>query len=113
MSSTTPGASAPPLVTRRSVALACLGVIVALLVLGTGHAIQNGIGVLYALAVGVLVVSLVLAYGGAMVLAFRARSLLLALVIWVIPVPPFGPLLCVLLSGLRSAPPADPPGRPR
>lgn len=97
-------APAQPLISRRSVLVACLGVIVSALVIGSGKASQDAAGILFALFWGVFAVSLLVAYAGAVVLALRVRSLLLLLLVFVIPVPPFGPLLCALLTNVVAAP---------
>jgi hypothetical protein len=103
-----PGTPDQPFITRRSVALACAGSLVMLLIVGSTRATQNSQGLLIALSYGVLAAFLLVAYIGAAMLALRARSVLLFLLIFVIPVPPFGPLLCVLLTG---GPPRAPMGR--
>ena len=95
-----------PFITRRSVAIAWAGSLVMVLIVGSSKATQNGQGLLLALGYGLLVACLLVAYVGAVILAIRARSLLLLLLVFVIP-PPFGPLVCVLFTGPRPR-----PGRP-
>lgn len=113
---TAPKTPTQPFLSRRAVGVACLACIVSALVVGSGKATQNAAGVLYALSTGVFVVSLLVAYVGAAVLAVRAHSLLLLLVVFVIPVPPLGPLLCLVLTGAVTRPgqaPRGPRGGPR
>lgn len=93
-----------PFITRRSVAIACAGFIVGVLIVGAPKPVQNAQGLVIALGYGVLAACLLVAYVGGAVLAVRARSILLLLLVFVLP-PPFGPLVCVLFTG--------PPRRPR
>jgi hypothetical protein len=95
-----PAAPSQPFVTRRSVAIAWAGSLVMVLIVGSSKATQNGQGLLIALGYGVLAACLLVAYVGAVILAIRARSVLLLLLVFVIP-PPFGPLVCVLFTGTK------------